>query len=225
MLSANLSNLYQERFVSTSLDKRRINLANREIETLALLMKLNNLKFPESGVLLDLGCGDRYLERPVSEKGIEYLGLDIDTIDFEKDKFSIEQSSVDIVVCLAVLEHLKDPSLVMSEIYRCLKPGGAVYLSTPNFRYDFKNFYNDPTHVRPYTPHGAEVMLKLYGFECVKTFPGLRCKSKHWYTGALRFWRACYLLPFAGQSKWMPSFLGGRAKSFFMLAIKPIQGA
>jgi len=222
MHNKNISSLYQNNLVSHKIDINRLDMAEREIKTLTILMNLIQAPFPESGVFLDLGCGDRYLEAPVSKRGIDYIGLDIDTVNFENSSIPVETGSVDFAVSLAVLEHLRDPSIFLSEIYRCLKPGGVVYLSTPNFQYDMRNFYNDPTHVRPYTPTSLQATLRLYGFVNVNTFPGIRCKSKWWYQGTYRFWKAFYFLPFRGDFSWAPSFLKGHARSIFALAVKPI---
>jgi 2-polyprenyl-3-methyl-5-hydroxy-6-metoxy-1,4-benzoquinol methylase len=117
------------------------------------------------------------LEPAVSTQGWSYLGLDYTDVDFEVGKFPVNTNSVDIAISLAVIEHLRDPENFLSEVFRCLKPGGLVYLSSPNFELDWKNFYNDPTHVRPYTPTALEELLRLSQFTSPATFPGLRCKK------------------------------------------------
>lgn len=48
----------------------------------------------------------------------------------------------DLCVCVSVLEHADNPSKLLSEIFRVLKPGGALYLSFPN------RFYPIETHTR-----------------------------------------------------------------------------
>ena len=215
-----LTFLYQRTKARSNKSAQRLELGRREVRTLQQLMRLKRMSFPSSGLVVDLGCGDRFLETPFREAGLDYIGLDADTVDFEEDKFPLEDESAELIVSLAVLEHLRDPSLFLSEIYRCLAPDGVLFLSTPNFRIDYRNFYNDPTHVKPYTPTSLEGILGLYGFSKVSTHPGVRCKSDFWYTGRTRFWRARYLLPFRGDRRWAPSFLKGHAKSIFALAQK-----
>ncbi|MGC1307607.1 MAG: methyltransferase domain-containing protein [Phormidesmis sp.] len=39
--------------------------------------------------------------------------------------------SIDGFLCVSVLEHTQNPRLVIDEIWRCLKPGGEVFLSVP----------------------------------------------------------------------------------------------
>jgi len=58
----------------------------------------------------------------------------------------LANESIDCVVIQVVLEHVLDPSQVVSEIYRVLKPNGLVYAETPFLQqihegaYDFTRF-------------------------------------------------------------------------------------
>ena len=201
----------------------RLLLGQREIQTLKLLAAEIGYESGPKKMLLDLGCADRFLEPACISESWRYRGLDYTDVNFEVDTFPVEDNSVDFAVSLAVIEHLRDPENFISEVYRCLKPGGVVYLSTPNFQLDWKNFYNDPTHVRPYTPESLEQLLKLSGFSSVASFPGLRCKDISWYRGKNRFLKAYYLLPFRGDTSWpVPQFLKGHARSVFALGRKPM---
>lgn len=221
-----IKHAYQQmRLPSGELSPNRVRLGLREVITLKNLLGLINKEFPVGGVFLDLGCGDRHLEPSAAELKCEYIGLDIDTTNFETDQFPLENQQVDLAVSLAVLEHLHDPELFLAEIYRCLKPGGIIYLSTPNFQYDWRNFYNDPTHVRPYTPASLKALLKLAGYRDVDAFPGLRCKPLWYYRGSLRFWKAFFLLPFRADAKWVPFFLKGHSRSIFAIGVKPLKMA
>ena len=65
--------------------------------------------------------------------------IDAHQIPFQNDSF-------DLVIAQAVLEHVLDPFLCVSEIYRVLKPGGIVYAETPFMqqvhggKFDFHRF-------------------------------------------------------------------------------------
>jgi 2-polyprenyl-3-methyl-5-hydroxy-6-metoxy-1,4-benzoquinol methylase len=201
----------------------RQHLGYREVQTLKLLGAEVGFSACPGATLLDLGCADRFLEPACTNEGWNYTGLDYNDVDFEVGKLSVAANSVDIAISLAVIEHLREPENFISEIFRCLKPGGLIYLSTPNFQLDWKNFYNDPTHVRPYTPTSLEELLRLNGFMSPATFPGIRCKGIGWYRGKNRFLKAYYLLPFRNDTRFpVPSFLKGHARSIFSVARKPI---
>src|SRR3972149_10590759 len=53
----------------------------------------------------------------------------------QNNKDSIPDNYFDWIVCTEVLEHTLNPFSAVDEIYRILKPGGLVFISTPfNFR-------------------------------------------------------------------------------------------
>ena len=206
--------------LSKAINNRQL-LGRREMETLTKLAPLVNYQLPvNDGLLIDLGCGDRHLEYTVKDMGLNYQGFDITDLDLERDKLPVADNSVDIAVSLAVIEHIQNPEIFLSEIYRVLKPGGLIYLSTPNWQMDTKNFYNDPTHVKPYTPNSLERTLRMFNFQKPETFPGLRCKPLWFYKGKYRFLKAFYIFPFQGTQALVPKFLRGHSRSIFALATK-----
>jgi SAM-dependent methyltransferase len=222
MRNSHIKVAYQKKLHGSNLSDERVFLGLREVATFKVLLNIIGYKFNDNLSFLDLGCADRFLEPACIREKWTYKGLDYSDVNFEKDVFPIDNNSVDFAVSLAVIEHLNDPDLFVSEIFRCLKPGGVIFLSTPNFQYDFKNFYNDPTHVRPYTPISLEKLLNLYGFSFPFTFPGVRLKSKFWYLGKYRFFKAFYFLPFRADTSWIvPNFLKGHSRSIFAIAQKP----
>lgn len=81
-------------------------------------------------MLLNLGCGGEKLEG--------YIGVDIvsgENVDVvaEIENLPFETSSVDVVRCWNVLEHVDDLNACMKEIHRVLKPGGEVIISVPHW--------------------------------------------------------------------------------------------
>ena len=106
-----------------------------------------------------------------------------------------EDNTFDFVICLAVIEHIKDPSLFLTEVFRVLKSKGIFYLTTPNWHYSADTFFDDPTHEKPYTPESLQYLLSSFEFKNIKTFPGLRKKPKWFYSGKYRFFIGrCYSL-------------------------------
>ena len=201
-------------------DIKRDSLGYREIETLKKISSLIGFDFPRNGKLIDLGCNDQHNKKASEDSGLEYIGVDIDTCNFNVDDLPFDDNSIDIIISLAVIEHIENIDFYISQIKRVLKPGGLIYLSTPNFQICYKDFYNDPTHIRPFTPISLEMLLAMNDFKNIQTFPGLRCKHNWYYTGKYRFLKAYWLLPFLGSSKYAPSVIKGRSSSIFAVGIK-----
>jgi SAM-dependent methyltransferase len=70
---------------------------------------------------------------------IDAYQLRVEAIDIELERLPFDDASFDLVILTEVLEHLRiDPMFALSEISRVLRPGGALYLTTPNL-YRIKN--------------------------------------------------------------------------------------
>lgn len=89
------------------------------------------------GCVLDVGCGTKPY-RDLFQWPQYYVGLDISTYpgskaDVVASAFTqpfLEQA-FDAAVCTDVLEHVREPSMLMSAIARVLKAGGYVLLTIP----------------------------------------------------------------------------------------------
>lgn len=83
-------------------------------------------------------------------KSVNYRVLD-KVADYHPDivgdihQLPFADSSLDAVICLAVLEHVEEPAKAMKEIYRVLKPGGYAFIYVPFLYYyhPMKNYYRD----------------------------------------------------------------------------------
>jgi len=104
--------------------------------------RVRNLLSSDS-VLLDAGCG-RGAGRLQRLAPLARLGIGIDLIDFQRpasalllvkanlEQIPLQSCSVNIVMSVSVMEHLRDPLAAYREIHRVLKPGGNLLFLTPN---------------------------------------------------------------------------------------------
>jgi len=128
--------------------------------------------------LLELGCGRgdfllefqnfgfecKGLDRDESSVKNEY-GLEVKQCDLANDVFPYDDESFDVVYHKSVLEHMYDPGNLMSETMRVLKPGGKLIILTPDWHTQWKNFFEDFTHSRPFDVMALSDLLKIYGFK------------------------------------------------------------
>jgi ubiquinone/menaquinone biosynthesis C-methylase UbiE len=68
----------------------------------------------------------------------------------------------DGIFCAEVLEHLQYPLDALKELHRVLRPGGRIYLAT---RGPSPDFWDDYTHIRPYTPRSLAQLARIAGFK------------------------------------------------------------
>jgi 2-polyprenyl-6-hydroxyphenyl methylase/3-demethylubiquinone-9 3-methyltransferase len=102
--------------------------------------------------VLDVGCGGGLLSEGMAVRGANVTGIDLSdkplgvarlhllesgqSVDYRK--VSVEQladempGAFDAVTCLEMLEHVPNPSSVVTACARLVKPGGQVFLSTLN---------------------------------------------------------------------------------------------
>lgn len=83
-----------------------------------------------SGLVLDCGAGKRpdYLENVVNFEIVPYDSTDVVGVG---EDLPFRDASFEGVLCLNVLEHVKNPFRVAREIARVLKPGGELYCVVP----------------------------------------------------------------------------------------------
>lgn len=60
------------------------------------------------------------------------------------ESIPLEDESVDLIVSLQVLEHVRNPAAVLSEAYRVLRPGGHFFLACENYLSFYEPHYRVP---------------------------------------------------------------------------------
>ena len=118
--------------------------------------------FTSSQVVLDIGEGLRarkvegnrydpkraWLQEYIAK--VDYKVMD-PVPDYKPDivgdihQMPFEENSLEAIICLAVLEHVRNPLKAMDEMYRTLRPGGKLLLYVPFLYYyhAYPGYYGD----------------------------------------------------------------------------------
>ncbi len=132
--------------------------------------------------ILDVGCGRCEVLTAFGQLGLDISGVDasdrirgfapkeiskLEILDFSKENFPFGNDEFDVIFTKSVIEHVHDPTHLMKEILRILKPGGVFISLTPEWASQIKTFYDDPTHVHPYQLKGLKDLLIMSEFKDV----------------------------------------------------------
>ena len=133
-----------------------------------LLRKYYNYFTLDIYSLLDVGCGKKEYTEAFKYFCLDAWGIDRDVdFDFEKDKFKMPDNKFDGIFCKSVIEHIKNTDFFLSEILRVMKDGAKAVILTPAWEYNYKWFYDDPTHIKPFCRKGLQDAMRLAGFRNV----------------------------------------------------------
>ena len=178
-------------------------------------LSLNTIKrFADKGKLLEIGSSVGYF--------LNAARLDFDAVGFEpsewacriaSERFKLEihnspfdaarlqPESFDVVAMLDVAEHLTDPKAALKEIAGVLKPGGLLYLVTPDFSGLTAKILRSywwglrPSHIYYFTPETLGVILEELGFEIVLKKSFGRMFSLGYWLSRLKNYPAFVRLP------------------------------
>jgi SAM-dependent methyltransferase len=118
------------------------------------------------GRILDIGCGIKPFQRFLG--GSEYIGIEVKAdkkpgVCASAEYLPFHDKSFDTVLCTEVLEHVPEPTQVLSECYRVMKPGGALYITVPMTWY----LHYEPHDYYRFTKYGIRYLCEKAGFDVV----------------------------------------------------------
>lgn len=127
--------------------------------------------------LLDLGCGRGEFLDGFARFDIDVLGIDgssypdrpgkaqILTADLDGRVLPIKTDQFDVIFSKSVIEHMHNTDMFLSETFRILKPGGIAIMMAPCWQAQYLHFYDDHTHVKPFTLAGLTSAMQLQSFK------------------------------------------------------------
>ena len=168
--------------------------ARRRVLWQTLVACVFQKQIPPEAVVLELGAGYGDFINAVTarcrlavdvwpgmgahlEAGVEGLVTSITRLD------GVPDSSVDYVFSSNCFEHVSQPDLMecLAQLRRKMKPGGMLSIVQPNFKYCFREYFDDYTHISIYTAQGLSDLLAANGFRvvrCIPRFMPLTLKSR-----------------------------------------------
>jgi 2-polyprenyl-3-methyl-5-hydroxy-6-metoxy-1,4-benzoquinol methylase len=149
-----------------------------------------HLPYQPNGLLLEVGCGNGDMLKKMDQLGWQVEGLDFDPIAVDTAKKKglnihlgglIEQKmqggTFDAIVMRHVIEHVPNPSAVIAECLRILRPNGKLVIQTPNingmghllFKNDWRGL-EPPRHLHIFNKKSISSIAKQAGFNKIKVF-------------------------------------------------------
>jgi 2-polyprenyl-3-methyl-5-hydroxy-6-metoxy-1,4-benzoquinol methylase len=140
--------IYEDIYTKNNLEKSTV-LANTEY-----LKDIQKLDIKDK-IIIDMGSGLGLIaEKLLSAKKVIVVDLSFSSLvnlnrrktenmvlicgDIAKTKVKIKS---DIIICIAVLEHVQDPEIVLDNFRSVLKDGGILYLQVPVCNLPFQKFF------------------------------------------------------------------------------------
>lgn len=129
--------------------------------------------------VLEIGCGSgwaisyrhplvRYIavdRGSLYRNELEEQGVEFHAADVASEPLPINDGQVDLIILNHLIEHIAECEFFVRQLRRVLCPGGVVYIRTPNLECVKWSFWDDYTHVKPFTPRALDHLMRTVGFE------------------------------------------------------------
>lgn len=183
-----------------------------------------------TGKVLDIGCGRGMLLEEIKERGCEVYGTEVNPksqkicekkgIKFysgEVEELKFDDNFFDTVILWHVVEHLEKPQQTIQEILRILKPGGRLFISTPNIKSYLRKIFGEfwiawyiPCHLYYFSKDSIVNLFKQTDFKITKSFT----------TSSVYFFRCSLANALRGKKLGILKILTGNGKIFGILALR-----
>lgn len=132
-------------------------------------------KYSIGSKAMDHGAGAGTFATPIAAGGMNVLCMEPDDglraelaqsgLEVAASLEEIPDYSVDYAYTLNVLEHIKDDREAITELYRCLKPGGRLLVYVPAFQVLYSQMDTHVGHFRRYRRKPLKRLLRDTGFD------------------------------------------------------------
>ncbi len=171
-----------------------------------------------SGRVLELGAGSGALANACGRDAALWVAADRDLRFFNRSLVDdssthllacdascppVSARSCDAVVAQHLIEHFRDPDLVLVRWAALLKKGGICVLVTPNRMFPRLSWFDDPTHQVLFSAHELSSLMKRAGFGRVwvrRLVPWVGSERRVYLAARLQRW-----IPGALRLGWDPS--------------------
>jgi SAM-dependent methyltransferase len=126
----------------------------------AWLLAMTQDALADARSVLDFGAGMGQFAIPIAQAGRSVIAVEPDDrarafltgagLDVHGSLSTVPDRSVDAIYTLNVLEHIPNDETILHEMWRCLKPGGTLFVYVPAFMVLFTAMDERVGHVRRY---------------------------------------------------------------------------
>lgn len=169
--------------------------------------------------VIDVGCGKGEFITQVQAKSKFAIDLDPNAGSFlhsgisfihgtHKSLSNFERQTIDVIWASNFVEHLEmqEVDSFLEECHRILNrsvSSGYLILMQPNFKYSFKNYFDDFTHKTIFTDVSLRSLLNSHGFKVVKCerkfLPYSLNSRKAFFSPLIRIYLKSRIRIFGGQ--------------------------
>src|SRR5262245_48130770 len=134
--------------------------------------------------LLDIGCGTNKSEGAIGMDANPRVMADV-IHDLDVWPYPFADDYFDEIIGRHVLEHVKDPISVMSELHRITRPGGVIKIVAPHWTNP--DFATDLTHLNYLNSYSFNNLI--VGREAFTFYTDARFRQRMVYVTVLNLWK------------------------------------